>query len=95
MNGKVVVVTGTSSGFGRLTALELARRGHTVIATMRGVEGRNAQVRSELIEAAKAEGRVLQVLEMDVTDDASVASHRPTKPPARNDRIRTLSTPEC
>ncbi|WP_409190818.1 SDR family oxidoreductase [Bradyrhizobium sp. RDM4] len=74
MNGKVVVVTGTSSGFGRLTALELARRGHTVIATMRGVEGRNAQVRSELIEAAKAEGRVLQVLEMDVTDEASVNS---------------------
>ncbi|TYL82364.1 SDR family oxidoreductase [Bradyrhizobium cytisi] len=72
MNGKVVVVTGTSSGFGRLTALELARRGHTVVATMRDVEGRNGQVRSELIEAAKAEGRVLQVLEMDVADEASV-----------------------
>ncbi|MET3906695.1 NAD(P)-dependent dehydrogenase (short-subunit alcohol dehydrogenase family) [Bradyrhizobium sp. S3.3.6] len=72
MNGKVVVVTGTSSGFGRLTALELARRGHTVVATMRDVEGRNGQIRSELIEAAKAEGRVLRVLEMDVADEASV-----------------------
>jgi NAD(P)-dependent dehydrogenase (short-subunit alcohol dehydrogenase family) len=74
MSGKVVVVTGASSGFGKLTVLELARRGHTVVATMRDVEGRNRQVRSELIEAAKARGRVLQVLEMDVADEASVNS---------------------
>lgn len=74
MNAKVVVVTGASSGFGKLTVLELARRGHTVVATMRDVEGRNSQVRSELIEAAKAEGHALQVLEMDVADDASVNS---------------------
>jgi NAD(P)-dependent dehydrogenase (short-subunit alcohol dehydrogenase family) len=74
MSGKVVVVTGASSGFGKLTVLELARRGHTVVATMRDVEGRNAGVRSELLEAAKAEGHVLQVLEMDVADAASVNS---------------------
>lgn len=72
MSGKVVVVTGASSGFGNLTVLELARRGHTVVATMRDVEGRNAKVRSDLIEAAKAEGHGLQVLEMDVADEASV-----------------------
>jgi NAD(P)-dependent dehydrogenase (short-subunit alcohol dehydrogenase family) len=72
MNGKVVVVTGASSGFGKLTVLELARRGHTVIATMRDVEGRNGPIRSELIDTAKAEGNPLQVLEMDVADDASV-----------------------
>lgn len=74
MSGKVVIVTGASSGFGKLTVLELARRGHTVVATMRDVEGRNAGVRSELIDAAKAEGHVLQVLEMDVADEASVSS---------------------
>ncbi|MBB4642865.1 NAD(P)-dependent dehydrogenase (short-subunit alcohol dehydrogenase family) [Rhizorhapis suberifaciens] len=45
-----------------------------MVATMRDVEGRNSQVRSELIEAAKAEGHALQVLEMDVADDASVNS---------------------
>jgi NAD(P)-dependent dehydrogenase (short-subunit alcohol dehydrogenase family) len=74
MSGKTVVVTGASSGFGKLTALELARRGHVVVATMRDVDGRNAPVRRELIEAAKAEGHALQVLEMDVTDEASVNS---------------------
>lgn len=72
MSGKVVVVTGASSGFGKLTVLELARRGHTVIATMRDVEGRNSAVRSELIDAAKADGNPLQVLEMDVASDESV-----------------------
>lgn len=72
MSSKVVVVTGASSGFGKLTVLELARRGHTVIATMRDVDGRNSQVRNELIEAAKAEGNLLHVLEMDVASDASV-----------------------
>lgn len=72
MSGKVVVVTGASSGFGNLTVLELARRGHTVVATMRDVEGRNAQVRSDLIDAAKAEGHGLQVLDMDVSGEASV-----------------------
>lgn len=74
MTGKVVVVTGASSGFGKLTVLELARRGHVVIATMRDVEGRNSKVRSELLEAAKADGGTLQVLEMDVSNDASVES---------------------
>ncbi|TAZ47135.1 SDR family oxidoreductase (plasmid) [Rhizobium leguminosarum] len=74
MNGKVVVVTGASSGFGKLTVLELARRGHTVVATMRDIEGRNAKVRNELIEAAKAEGQVVQVFEMDVADERSVNS---------------------
>ncbi|MER9439636.1 MULTISPECIES: SDR family oxidoreductase [unclassified Mesorhizobium] len=72
MCSKVVVVTGASSGFGKLTALELARRGHVVVATMRDIEGKNSQTGSELINAAKAEGHELQVIEMDVTDEASV-----------------------
>ena len=32
---KVVVITGASSGFGLLTAVEVAKRGHIVFATMR------------------------------------------------------------
>jgi NAD(P)-dependent dehydrogenase (short-subunit alcohol dehydrogenase family) len=39
---------------------------------MRDVEGRNAKVRKDLIDAAKAEGHGVQVLEMDVADEASV-----------------------
>jgi NAD(P)-dependent dehydrogenase (short-subunit alcohol dehydrogenase family) len=74
MSGKIVVVTGASSGFGKLTALELARRGHVVVATMRDVGGRNDPVRRELVEAAQAGGHALQVLEMDVADEASVNS---------------------
>ncbi len=72
MSGKVVVVTGASSGFGKLAVLELARRGHTVVATMRDVAERSSRVRDELVEAAKAEGHALQVLEMDVADEQSV-----------------------
>ena len=45
-----------------------------MVATMRDVGGRNDQVRRELIEAAKAEGHALQVLEMDVADEASINS---------------------
>ncbi|QKJ94662.1 SDR family oxidoreductase [Agrobacterium pusense] len=89
MSGKVIVVTGASSGFGNLTVLELARRGHTVVATMRDVEGRNAKVRTDLIEAAMSEGHGLEVLEMDVADEASVdaAIEKVVK---RNDKIDVL-----
>jgi NAD(P)-dependent dehydrogenase (short-subunit alcohol dehydrogenase family) len=39
---------------------------------MRDVEERNAEVRTDLIEAAISEGHSLEVLEMDVADEASV-----------------------
>lgn len=39
---KVVLITGTSTGFGRTAAETLAQRGYRVFATMRDTSGRNA-----------------------------------------------------
>lgn len=69
---QVVLITGSSSGFGRLTALTLARKGFAVLATMRGVTGRNAGTAKEFAELAQRESLSLDVLELDVTEDASV-----------------------
>jgi NADP-dependent 3-hydroxy acid dehydrogenase YdfG len=41
---QVVVITGTSTGFGKLITKTLSAAGHTVIATMRGTTGQNAAV---------------------------------------------------
>ena len=69
---QVVLITGSSTGFGRLMAETLARQGHTVFATMRDPAGRNATNAAEIRELAKKESLPLHVLEMDVTDDVSV-----------------------
>lgn len=70
--GKVVLITGSSTGFGRLAAERLARRGHAVYATMRDVAGANAGPAAELAALAVAEGLTLVPLELDVTDAGSV-----------------------
>ncbi len=68
----VVLITGASTGFGRDAAERLARRGHHVFATMRDVNGRNAAHREALERLASSEELRLQVLELDVTSEASV-----------------------
>jgi NAD(P)-dependent dehydrogenase (short-subunit alcohol dehydrogenase family) len=64
----VVLITGCSSGIGLETALAFARRGDTTYATMR-----NPAKAEPLLERAKAEGLTVEVLTLDVCDDASVA----------------------
>lgn len=65
---KKIFITGTSSGFGKLMAQTLAAEGHTVIAGMRGTQGKNRKVAEELSLLANVE-----VTEIDVADDASVS----------------------
>lgn len=69
---QVVLLTGTSSGMGKITALTLARKGYKVFAGIRDARGRNAAAAAEL-KAACIE-RPIEIIEMDVTSDDSVAS---------------------
>jgi NAD(P)-dependent dehydrogenase (short-subunit alcohol dehydrogenase family) len=57
---KTVLITGTSSGFGKLTALSLARRGHQVFASMRNIAGKNRAAADELRRIAESEQVDLQ-----------------------------------
>jgi NAD(P)-dependent dehydrogenase (short-subunit alcohol dehydrogenase family) len=70
MTQKTAIVTGTSSGFGLLTTIELARAGFRVIATMRDL-GR----RGYLDQAAKAAGLLerIDVRTLDVTASSTIA----------------------
>lgn len=69
---QVVLITGASTGFGRLFAETLARHGYIVYATMRDPAVRNAANANELRLLAGKESLEINVIEMDVTDEASV-----------------------
>jgi NAD(P)-dependent dehydrogenase (short-subunit alcohol dehydrogenase family) len=67
-----VLVTGCSSGFGELIVKTLARDGHRVYASMRGVADRNAAAADQLRTWAAQTNAALEIVELDVTSDASV-----------------------
>jgi NAD(P)-dependent dehydrogenase (short-subunit alcohol dehydrogenase family) len=69
---QVVLVTGSSTGFGRLISETLARRGHNVFASMRDPAVRNATNAGELRALVGKESLSLHVVDMDVTDEHSV-----------------------
>ena len=72
VNKQVVLITGASTGFGRLIAETLARAGHIVFATMRDPQSKNAKNAGELLALAEKESLAIHTLEMDVTSEASV-----------------------
>ncbi|HUL32316.1 MAG TPA: SDR family oxidoreductase [Candidatus Eisenbacteria bacterium] len=69
---QVILITGSSTGFGRMFAESLARKGHTVFASMRDPQGKNARNAGELLALAKKESLAIHVVELDVTSEASV-----------------------
>jgi NAD(P)-dependent dehydrogenase (short-subunit alcohol dehydrogenase family) len=71
MSDKVAVITGASSGFGLLTAMELAGRGFRVVASMRDPS------RRERLDQAAAQAGVagkIDVRRLDVTEFDSLCS---------------------
>jgi NAD(P)-dependent dehydrogenase (short-subunit alcohol dehydrogenase family) len=62
-----IVITGAGSGIGRLSAITLAKHGHTVYATMRDPEGRNAERARDL----RGHAGDIRVIELDVLSQDS------------------------
>jgi len=63
----IALITGTNSGVGLATAVELARAGHTVVATMRNMS------KGKALEAAAVEAGVhVQAEALDVTDATAI-----------------------
>jgi NAD(P)-dependent dehydrogenase (short-subunit alcohol dehydrogenase family) len=65
MTEKVALITGTSSGFGLLTSIEMAKAGFRVVATMRNLERRERL--DQAATEAKVRGRI-DVRALDVTN---------------------------
>lgn len=68
MSAKVVLITGASTGIGFETALLLASGGHRVYAGMR-----NPEKGSSLTAEAKKRNTSLNILKLDVQDEAGIA----------------------
>ncbi len=67
MSGKVVLISGCSSGFGLITAVQAAKAGHRVFATMRDVGKRQ-----EIDRAASAAKVTVDVRALDVDKAESI-----------------------
>ncbi len=67
----VILITGASTGIGNLSAKALAAAGHTVYASMRDVEGRNADRADDLLAFAKHHRKDIRVIELDVQSQDS------------------------
>lgn len=74
---QIILITGASSGFGKLAAEALAGAGHTMFASLRETTGRNASVVADYAKFAKEHGVDLRALELDVSsEDSAIAAVR-------------------
>jgi len=71
MSKQAILVTGASSGFGLMTAQSLAQAGHTVYASMRETEGRNAPQVAAIAAWAAEQKADLRTVELDVQSETS------------------------
>lgn len=69
---KIILITGASSGFGEMSAYQLADAGHVVYASMRGVATHSID-KAEKAKRISAEKDVdIRAIELDVQDQGSV-----------------------
>lgn len=66
-----VLITGAATGIGRYTAEHLVDDGHTVWASMRDPEGKNAQNAQELRDYADGKSGEMLIVELDVLSQDS------------------------
>jgi len=64
---KVILVTGSSSGFGLLIAARLSSKGNIVIASMRNLDKQNA-----VLSEANKRGSEVKIAQLDVTNIESI-----------------------
>ncbi|MBU2667046.1 SDR family oxidoreductase [Actinoplanes bogorensis] len=68
LSGQTALITGSTSGIGRATALALAARGATVVVT-----GRHAERGAEVVEKIQADGGTARFVAADLLDPGDVA----------------------
>ena len=68
---KTVLISGSGSGMGLLTAQTLMRAGYVVYAGVRDPDGRSKERRHALEDYARAHAAQVRVVDMDIDSEAS------------------------